>query len=601
MATFPQTINYGQPIRDANGNLVYNPEDMVNAQFSSGEGGGDGQYSQDPISTPAGSQSPAPLPGTAMTPINANSNFNSSTNPKDIWYDERQRARSQEDIFDQEQRDRGNAQLPREEAAFQETQQLYRQLLEEPGYTQEERQQILREAEGQGIHFTPDEISSFGLQDYEQEQIRGDPYNALNTHFNPSYYDDIGGEGNKRTREATQYLSDDLGSSVDELRSNVGGAIDIDRLRQDPAYRAQVMSNLEQGGSDVRSAVFDPGLDITDRYMQKRGYDDSDVQAMAEAAARDVGLRHRAAISDLERSANRAGISDPYALNAARTRFENQAAPLAADARTDARLSAMEKQKNAEQAIQDTQLGAAGTRADLRSGAALGLLDRQSSALSDMERSRIGAEQGLTGYRLQGAGMVSDMDYDAAKTGGLTRLQNERDIRDTQLSGEEWKTSTVLPAAERAEGLSSSRAAGLAANRQSVTRDVAGNRQSTAGRLYDTQSSRQTTLANARRQGQGEARDYYGDERDYAGNQYAQSLANRLTNRGMTTGASQGAAQGTASWQQRPKFWQTLVKTGVDAAIGGLTGGLSGGGSKPSSSSGGSGSRDGGYDEWGWT
>jgi hypothetical protein len=373
--------------------------------------------------------------------------------------------------------------------------------------------------------------------------------------------EDMGTEGAKRQREAYGQFGDELGYVTDELRGGIGEAVDYERLKQDPEYARSVMAALGETEGGVEGAITAPGLGVSDRYMNKRGWTDAEVDKLAESGARDVGARYQAGVQDLERRTAASG-GDQLALAAERERLLGRSAVDMADARVRAELMALERQKSAEQDVESTRLGAEQSRSGLQAGSRLQLGGLRTGALSDVERGRMLAEQGYGGLGLRGADLLAGQRMSAAGAGYSARSGAERDIRNTGMDTERWKTDTGLKYGTDAERETARRAAMLAGNRQGVELGVQNDvyrRGLTRNQLL---SDRSRGIADTRiGQGAG-ARGYFTGQQDYSGSQYNQAMGRRMQGIGMGLGGMQTAAAGRAGAYQsrmgRPSGFQQV-------------------------------------------
>lgn len=513
--------------------------------------------------------------------------FEQSKKEPALWLNQRQRAAQTRAILDQEAKDRASQGRDLGEGYRPQADQINELVMY--GYSPEEAAQIIRDQELRELDLTPEEREQRFMQEHERVSARGTPWQPMEAYFTPQWAEQIGEAGAARLREQTGRMTGELGAVPDELRAGLRGAIDPVRLRQDPAYRQSVMAELERTSGGVEGAITDPSLQTSERYMGKRGYTDKDVADFAEAGARDVGLRHQAAIQELERRAAAAGSTDPLALAAARSRLLTQAGVGSADARMNAQLAAMERQKEAEQDIEDTRAGLAGQRANLQSQSRLALGGLRSGMLSDVERGRLGAEQGYADRAIRGAESTADTAYRAALASGQAGRETEADIRDTAMDVERWKTGTGLQYGTLAEQQAAQRARDEARNRQATeieAQEAGYGRGLTRNELL---SGRSGQVAGTRLQQGAGARSYFGTQQDRAADQYAQAMNDRM--RAWQTGqqGEQDALSGYRQYQasRRGKLGTIGAALGIAGQVAGLaTGvaaGMGGGISKPKS------------------
>jgi hypothetical protein len=187
---------------------------------------------------------------------------------------------------------------------------------------------------------------------------------------------------------------------------------------------SQLGSAYNTADTGIQAALADPGLRTTSEYERQAGMTDAEVDQMANAAARNVGLQASAQQDEIARRAAAAGNTSPLAIAAARDRAAQTGEVSSADAVVNARLAAREAQRGAATGVQQTQLGAAQYRtgAGLNAAQYLGSLGSQNAQFEGSLGSQNSQYQsGLEAANAQYLGSLGSQN--AQYTGNL-RSQN---------------------------------------------------------------------------------------------------------------------------------------------------------------------------------
>ena len=227
--------------------------------------------------------------------------FDNTDKPPDAFRNERARATSFGDRFDQYYRDSIPMYGQQEQDYRRQADLAY--MTDVLGYTPEEASQIIREQEMMEARVSPEQAQT--AADWtpgEKEAYGGDPYAPLQ-HFDKGEL---------------------LGTAED-----IGG-----RLR----------GTVSEGASRIREAIDPNELRIDPEFAANYGLSDEEVDDISYLTGRAAGNRIQSGLESVERAARAEGATNPMAMAAARLRFERQAAREAGDATLEGRLGARQAQ-----------------------------------------------------------------------------------------------------------------------------------------------------------------------------------------------------------------------------------------------------------------
>jgi hypothetical protein len=485
------------------------------------------------------------IPGQSYGPPRARVPYKGGTNlERDVWSNIRDRSAAGADEFDQQLRDQVDQSLEFEEYYRRKGEELFGPLAEgQGGYTPEQTDAIIREAELEGLQLTDSEKRLWHLQPHERQQILGNPEAAMDF-FQPAA-ERLRGAGDDQAARLREGVGEFKGYSDDAIaraEEEFGVAIDRDRLRSDPGYAAEVDNML----SRVQGAVGDEDLQISDEYLAGRGYGDEDVQQIKSAAGRRAMANYEDAVQDMEARALAQGMN-PLAVADMRKQLEREGAIASADAITDAELRGEEAQRGALQEIEETKLGAAGRRGELSISA--GGLER--GALGDVEHTRMAGEQFLTDAELDRAESLADLRYGRARDLGEFRTGTETTIGQTGVGTERFITDVGTGVAERGEATRTGRQTDIAKNRQETDIGLSGERYRRGLDINQLLSGRELEVAKENQAQAKQGRDYFAGQQPYYGKRAATGMGQRLQATEIGQQGELGAAGGLEETKRR--------------------------------------------------
>jgi len=512
----------------------------------------------------------------------------STSNPEDMARQDRQVGINYSDIFNDDFSDDevefGNiANQHRGQAD-----ELYEQLLNNPGLTPEEREQILGQIEGRATE--QDLQGNFQTED-EWMANQGNPWDR-NRAFDP-------GQMEERTREAQGWRRGafDRGAKgvregLDRGEGSLRGALDRGDSTADAA--------LDRNESDVRGSIgrvrdgvssdldrFEKGLTDNARGVQDKldgivndpdlEVGDEEIQRAEDRAGRTIGNAYQSGLNEAESAANRAGTTNPLAMAELKGRVRRESAGKMADAVSDATLGGIRLQREVRGQNADRKVGAADigagygerasttigrTRADtglalgeLETGAEVTLGRNRQGSILDRNNLRVGAENSMAGRR---AGAEADImglgvdveDANANDQRDMTQWNQQmgvdigRDVDDTQVERSRWNT----------------------VNRQ-ATNNANLNTRFNQGHAQAQHTQQGGTIAtNARRNDQQTVRDYHTNQGQFHTQQRGAAAGRRVQGVGVGLGH---ASDGTRTFSNFRTNNPTLGRRWVDGMISG--------------------------------
>lgn len=515
--------------------------------------------------------------GAATTPIstipNKSVNFNNTSDLADQFVNNRALNENEGDMYQQYFGGEASRRLGLENGALLKSNDLYSQLEQNPGYSQQEIDAQLGNRPDGGNDFRDllnQDYNSNYLSEDEQGQIRGNPYGAMDQ-LHPEELTNNNTTAFNASRGYIDNANNRLNQNYDVTNDRLNSAITPD-LGMSDGYSGSI-SNIENVTDDrMQGAVNNKGLDMSGEYGRQAGMSDQEVEDTAAMGGQAVGARSRAAIQDLERQAAASGNSSPLAVAAMRAQFEDQNAVNSADAAVNARLGARAQQRDAATGVEGTRLGAERYKTGAQLDAASRMGDLATNAETNRERMRMQGAQDISSRRLGAASQLGQMGERSAMYETDANLGAERDWASRGQQANEFNQQMGYGAARTAEQQQSDRAAGLAENRQGVNMANQGNQFNRGYQVNATLANTNKGIADARRQGQAETRNYYTGQQQYQGQQAQQNNQNLLTNRQQTQQGRNAATQGSASWElgnkQSGNWW---TKNGIPT-INALTG-----------------------------
>jgi len=507
-------------------------------------------------------QAPGPIRGS--TPYRPANGLSSMEN----WSNEQDRAAGGADVLDQGIRDFYNQAQEQAARYGGQADEYFAQLMQNAGYSPQEAQQIMRESETNGLKMGDEEFNSRFQTEGERGEIRGNPYGARDSFARDSgttrdtFYDN-----NNKVSQTVNAAADDVLGSTNAYRKSLGdtanrynGAVDQANFDVDPAYSGRVSSLDSEAGRD---------LSLSDRYMEKRGWSEGDLDKVSGRAARQVGGAYASEVDAINRQAAASGNTNPMALAAARLRAARSGAVDQGDAIANAEAAGLNTAKLAEQDIEGTRLGAAGQRIQTRAGLA-----------SDVEDRRFRGEEAGMGARFHAADATTAAER-AANDAGFAGARYTGDLRTgaaertrEAATGLDERTAKTQADYERAgEQAASDRGTHLADTRATIAANTGQERFSRGAYANDASSGRARTVADARRADETAGRGYYAGQAGDWANRGQTALGQRTSAYSAGTAATQGAARGYGNAyeakQQRPGTFGKIL-----GAATGILGGL---------------------------
>lgn len=528
-------------------------------------------YEQLPIGQIGNYQYPAPMP------------YNySSRNPQDMMYTNWVRGANQADILDQQMKDWLSQQRAMSDYYGQAAANSYGNM---QGLSPEEIDQIVREAETQGLQLTPEQIQQMYLNPDEQASMTGD----VSTWTSPQFTWDQFNEGEKNIRGAQTGLEKGLQGGLETLRGGYAG-IDPTQLAIEKGYlpgmegsladyQKGLVGDLSTVGKNVRGAIDPTKLGVSEGFSSKYLLSPESQQAMVNQAAQTVGSRFATLQDDAARRAAASGNTSPEAVAAIKERLNAGEAGTAGDVMANARLNAANeaalREMNLEQMRQQANRGIASMQlAGEQYLGSQGLAAKQAA-----QAQALGARQSGEQLRQEGARAQVGQQYQQARDIGMTELdaakvagQSNIDVNKGILSAGQATTRYADEMAKAQEQERANRAAGIATNRQQVSQYVPAQ-QFQRGQYINTALSDRWKYPAATRIGlEQEKRGFETGQQQYYGNQAANTMGQRIGLYGTSMGAANTSAGQMGQYElgkaQQPKWWEKV--------IGGVVGGLAG-------------------------
>lgn len=423
----------------------------------------------------------------------------------------------------------------------------YGQLEQTPGYTGQESEDILRQQDIEGLRDGVNYGQNY-LDSWENDAIRGNPYGGMD-YLDPEGLTNTNYDNFQRTMGGVNNTESKLGANVNDTRSAMQSSINPDALRQSEDYKKWTGAVLDTTGNKVWDAATNKDLDMSGEYARQGGMTDDEVTAQGTTAGQALGAGYRSAVQDLERQAAASGNASPLAVAAARRQFEDQNAVGQADAVSTATGQARQMQREAAQNVENTRAAANRykSNAQMQAGTDMGRFAQDT--LNTVEANRQATERDLSNRSMDVAQTTGQMGQQAGMyTGaqGLAALESNAN-REYQ-AGLHNETARVGQF-NRGETANAEREAMLGTNRQAVSQ---ANQNATWNRGYQANqalSNRNTGVADARRQGQQENRNYLTGQQSYQGQQGNVANQARLTNRSQTQQGNQAATQGLGNYE----------------------------------------------------
>jgi len=464
-------------------------------------------------------------------PWNRQNGFVDTGDSQRQWQNERLLARNQGDLWEGEQAQNAGQYGGAEGGYGGLVSDLYNPIWNGGGgYTPEQQQGVLQEGlTEQGLGGLDQNF----LTPEEQQAAMGDPMGAYRMSGGyESQLNDISQTTGQRQTEMLPFLQGAQDAWQGRLEGSYNNAIDPNRLRASAGYGQQVGAGL----GTAMEGVQDPGLGLTDQYLNEAHISDQEVDQLASAGGRTAAAPYQAGLSALRRQAAASGMTNPVGVAGAELQYNMAEGAAAADAANRARLDARSAQRGAAQNIQDTQLGAAGQRSGLK----MNYGNMAIGAAGDLERARMTGEQDLSNRQIGAGEDLAAQGTNNARYLTQSAIDTYGQAGDRNLQTAQGNADMRLGAYGTGEANQASRAFGLAQNRQGVNQ---GNSQTRLGTANDL-STRYQSAYNPWLSAQAEGRQAAQGQQGYFGGRKQDTDQLRLGGAQLQQQGTQGAAGG---------------------------------------------------------
>ncbi len=445
----------------------------------------------------------------------------------------------------------------------------YAGLAAEPGYTDQEMGNIVREDELRRLGLTPEESRAIGLSDAERNSIAGN-VNAQRGWYDPAKTDTISNETGNFQRNAYGYSDRLYNDSGDAIRGGYERAIDPAKLGLSEGYGSGQGATLNATEANVRKQ----GLGLSDEFNKNYQWTPEDQQSYATQSAKTVGDQTRARQDEVAAQAQAAGYNSPMALAAAYNRLQMTSDQNEQEAYNDAILKARQLGLDVAATKENMRLGAANTAA----GYEMDLGGRRLTEGQQREAMRLGAAQDLSGRQMQAASDLGGFGAQRAQYTGTLQTGVEGDIGNRKLQNQYTQQQAGMQMEKGIDDTQAQRAQYLAENRQNAE-GYRQNQRYGRGMDMNTQlSGRYGQVADARRGGQQEYRNWATGQTNTQAELGQNARQQRIANYGTQSGAVQGSTGQTMQYDlgRRGQSFGTNFKSGAGASLGKFVGTPSG-------------------------
>ena len=294
-----------------------------------------------------------------------------------------------------------------------------------------------------------DQLDSVQLSPQEQAAIAGSPFAARDLAAGQmQYLGDLSHEGEKRQREASDYMGRLYGDATEGMAGQLG--VSEGYL---PGI-GQTIANTATGYNEINDPRW---LGVSDEFWGRYDVTPRDMQDIRDSAARRIALNTQASNEALERRAAAQGNSSPLAIAAAQNRANLYGDINASDAALRADIQAKQLGLNTTQQRENQRLSSERDIADRGTGALQHLSGMSYDTQRDYEDMRLGAARDVSNRMMQ-----------RASDEGHIRTAQEADIANKAVDLGKYQTGTMIGLTDQGEQESARRAADLAENRQSM-------------------------------------------------------------------------------------------------------------------------------------
>lgn len=389
------------------------------SSYDPSSGGGGGSVIDSGASGAAGSNQPSfPNPNAPRT---TGAQFQPNYQTGDInrmWRDNRTAGDAQGDALSADLRAQQDYYGQLEQGYRGQMNNAYQDLYNNPGYTPDEANQIVRSQQFNGLLAPNSAFDSMNPTDAEYSGMSGNT-NSYNDFFNAdsvSNLYNIDSNSAQYQRNAAQQGLGKIDSAVNQQAADYNNSLG-QQLGLSGDFYNNTSNAINSGTSSVRGTIDPSKLRYDQSVANASRLTDQDVQDMQTQAANTVRNRYAAAKDALSQSAAASGNADALAVAAGRARLEGQSAVDAADAATNARLQSRLAQTGRNMELEQSRIGAEQGYAGLASSNEQQIANRTLGQANTDETMRLGAEQDISNRRMQIAGAVGSARTGAAQYG----------------------------------------------------------------------------------------------------------------------------------------------------------------------------------------
>lgn len=480
---------------------------------------------------------------------------------------------------------------------------LYQQLLQTPGLTDQEIDRMLMEVERRGLTLNEGDARNNYLTEGEIAQIVGNPYSwqegfaerqrGIDNAFGEGRgrIQGVLGQGAERQRGVNNAARGETGGIVDTLDRRLQENANDPRLALTEGYGAG-LEGLSNAATQAGRGAIGETTGKIDESLEGLAADPAALAAIRNVNVADIeGVAGRAAgaqtnrvMNAIQRQAQAVG-TNPLLMGYLAREIGTDGANEAAKARADARVMAEREKRGAEATAEEMRMSGAGRRSSALQSGAMGLLnarlenenrgaERTMGARQNAETMRLGQQGVIAGLREGAAARAGGAALEAAQTNANREAATESELAQRGLNTEAGLTGDYLnwmqgqqgyltDAQRQSENTNAQRQALVATNRQGTTQGNQQNRFTQGNTTLNNIASVWGNAADARRQGESEARQGITSMWGQAGNWGNQNQQNQIS--GFTAG-SNAAANATQNGNQaasRPGLWERIAGMGV--------------------------------------
>ncbi|MEK9754914.1 MAG: hypothetical protein VW338_17105 [Rhodospirillaceae bacterium] len=429
-----------------------------------------------------------------------------------------------------------------------------RAFLEDQGYSPDEIAGMMQAGNWGDYMASPDQYNNLYLGAGEMDEIRGNPYGALD-YLNP---DSLYGYANDAQARQYEAMDRDRGNIVD---------IDPSLYQISDAFGGRQEADIGRYTDTAMGSISDR-LRLDPNFAEDYPMSDAEVTGHAELAGRAANTRYAADLDEIKRRARASGGTSSLATAALSDRMRRQGAIAGADAMASARLDALATQREQKRMAEQMRIMSEQGYTDREIAAALGSGDLALGARADLERMRMAGGAAYGDARQRGGLAMMDAGLDTA-----------RDVANRGIGVGQYVTNYGGQYRTIGDQAASERGRYIAGNRQDTGRTNIGQRFEQGVNVADRNYGRQSDIAGQRLQSTRNRQNYYAQQNANNANQFAGQQDLRLRNASLYGNLAAGAADD----------WNSLKRSGrltgfTNAMSGALAQGITGGFTNPLSS-----------------